>query len=89
MNIKKIINVKDVNMDILKQKMKSVFIVGLNNMVVLDVMNVDIKSMKMELKMIILYVKVVIHIIQIFIMNNINIMIIDFIIMIISIMNTI
>ena len=89
MNIKIIINVKDVNMDILKQKMKNVFIAGLNNMVGLDVMNMDMKSMKMELKLIILYVKVVIHIIQLIIMKNTIFMIIDFIIMIILIITTI
>ena len=43
MNIMKKINVKLVNMDILKQKKKNAFIVDLKNMVVLVVMNVDTK----------------------------------------------
>jgi len=48
MNIKKIKNVKDANMDILRLKMKNVFIAVLNNMVVLDVLNVAMKLMQME-----------------------------------------
>ena len=48
MNIKKIKNVKDVNMDISEQKMKNVFIAVPSNMVVLDVLNVAMKLMQME-----------------------------------------
>ena len=59
MNIYLIKNVKHVNMVILKQKMKNVYIVEVKNMEVLVVMNVDINLMKMEMKQIILYVKIV------------------------------
>ena len=50
---------KVVNMDISKLKMKLVFIVVLKNMEDQLVLNVDMKF-KMELKQIILYVKIVI-----------------------------
>ena len=44
-------------MDILKQKMKNVFSVVQSKMVDLVAMNVDMKPMKRELKLIRLYVK--------------------------------
>ena len=50
MNINPKINVKVVNMDILKQKMKHVYIVDQKNMEVQVVMNADMKKMKMEKK---------------------------------------
>ena len=59
MNIYLIKYVKHVNKVILKQKMKNVYIVEVKNMEVLVVMNVDINLMKMEMKQIILYVKIV------------------------------
>ena len=61
MNIKKAINANYVNMVISKQKKKNVFIVARKKMVALDVINVDMKLMKLELKQIKLYVKNVIH----------------------------
>ena len=45
-------------MDILKQKVNRVFIVEQNNMEVQLVMNVDMKKINMEVKQIILYVKI-------------------------------
>ena len=45
-------------MDILKQKVNLVFIADQNNMEVQLVMNVDMKKIKMEVKQIILYVKI-------------------------------
>jgi len=59
MNIYLIKNVKHVNMVILKQKMKNVYIVEVRDMEVQGVMNVDINLIKMEMKQIILYVKIV------------------------------
>ena len=57
MNIKKIINAKLANMDILKQKMKNAYIAGRNNMEVLHALSVDMKKMKMAEKPKILYAK--------------------------------
>ena len=68
MNINLIINVKHVNMDILKQKMKNEFIADQNNMEVLLVMNADMKKIYLVMILIILYamiVKILIIIIEI------------------------
>ena len=59
MNINHIINAKYAFKDILKQKMNHVFIVDQKNMEVQLVMNVDMKKMKMVMKKIILYAKIV------------------------------
>ena len=50
MNIYKMKNANYVNMAILKQKMKNVYIVEVKDMEVLVVMNVDMNLMKMEMK---------------------------------------
>ena len=59
MNIYQIKNVNHVNMVILKPKMKNVYIVEVKDMEVLVVMNVDINSMKMRKKQIILFARLV------------------------------
>ena len=59
MNKKKKINVKVVNMDILKQRMNPVFIAVQKNTEGLDAMNVDMKKMNMMRKQIISYVMIV------------------------------
>ena len=58
MNINLKINVKHVNMDILKQKMNYAFIVNQKNMEAQGVMNVAMKKMKMVKKQIILFAKI-------------------------------
>ena len=60
-------NANYVNMAILKQKMKNVYIVEVKDMEVLVVMNVDMNLMKMEMKKIILFVKIVFQLIFILI----------------------
>ena len=50
-------NARDVNMDILKQKLKNVSIVVQKNMEDPGVMNVDMKLIQMELKLRISFVK--------------------------------
>ena len=59
MNIYQIKSVNHVNMVILKQKKKLVFIVEVKNMEDLDVIIVVMKKMKMVKKQIILFVKIV------------------------------
>ena len=68
MNINQIINAKSVNLVILKQKMINVYIAVRKNMVVQLVMNVDISKTKTEKILMILYAKIAIHIMKIFIM---------------------
>ena len=68
MNINQKINAKCVNLVILKQKMINVYIAVRKNMVVQLVMNVDISKTKTEKILMILYAKIAIHIMRIFIM---------------------
>ena len=67
MNIYKMKNANYVNMAILKQKMKNVYIVEVKDMEVLVVMNVDMNLMKMEMKKIILFAKIVFLLVNIMI----------------------
>ena len=83
MNIYPIKNAKNVNMVILKQKKKNAYIVEVNNMEVLAVMNVDMNLMKMEMKKIILFAKIVFLLIVIIIIMNIIMIIIIILIIII------
>ena len=74
MNIKKIKNATDANMDILKQKMKNAFFAVQIKLEVLHVNNADMILIIMVKKQIILYAKNVFHII--FTIKNIMIFII-------------
>ena len=84
MNINQIINAKDANMDILKQKMKNVFIVALSKMVGLDVLIVDMKLTLMELKQIRLFAKSVIM----EMLHSVVPTMVKYIFLILSLMNT-